>query len=202
MGKHSALSPLLLLGGALLGYSVLRQGQNTAATLTTGRMAGFQPKKLRGTYLDCEATVRFTNTHPTRPTNLQRLSLNVQSAQGVIFATAHLPAGQAPLAPGTTTDVRLPVTVELMPLLLQVVNLTNIPTLLKSFTSVGSVITWLTTKAGLRDVVLEGQALIDGLVVPLPVQTVNLGLFAPVSKTAPKATATSRRRALTNQVTA
>lgn len=195
------ISPLLLLGGALVGYSLLRQGQNTAATLTTGRVASFQPVRLRGTNLECLAVMRFDNTHPSRPANLQRLGVNVQSEDGVVFATAYLPAGQQPLPASATTNVQLPVVVELMPLVLQVINLAEVPALLRSFTSVGEIMTWLTTKAGLRNCVIEGQAQVDGVVLPLR-QVVNLGLFAPAPKKPAPATPASRGKAITKKTVA
>ena len=201
MGKQSALTPLLLLGGALLGYSVLRQGQNTTATLTTGRLAGFQPKAFRNGALECEAIIRFSNTHPTRAVNLDYLYLTVANPDGVVFADTRTKPGQTPLLPGMTTDVKAIFKIELLPLA-RVVDWTTALDLLKGFTSLGKVMTWLTSRAGLGLVVIEGNAVLQGLVVPLK-QSFDLKTFAPpAAKPAPKATASTRGRALTKKVTA
>ncbi len=93
-------------GGALL-YNFLRQGQNTAATLTTGRLANFRPLRLRGFNLECEIQALFSNTHPTRPTQLQSIGLTISSEAGVIIGTVHQPAPQT-LPPNTTTAVPCP----------------------------------------------------------------------------------------------
>ena len=202
MGKHSAFSPLLLLGGALLGYSFLRQGQNTAATLTTGRLANFRPLRLRGFNLECETQVLFTNTHPTRSTQLQSLGLTISSESGVIIGTVQQPVPQL-LAPNTTTAVTLPVVIELTPLLLQAVNLLALPALLNSFHGTGSVLYWLAHQAGLRNCVLAGTVQLDGLILPVR-RVVDLGVFAPVAAPAPapKGKPAARGAAFTKSVTA
>jgi hypothetical protein len=181
MGKrgNSNLGLVALIVGGALAYNFARQGQNTVATLITGRLANFRPLRLNGFNLECETQVLFTNTHPTRATQLQSLGLTISSASGVIIGTVHQPNPQT-LGPNTTTAVKLPVSIELTPLLLQVIDLTALPALLRSFTGAGSALSWLAHQAGLRNCVLAGTAQVDGLIVPLR-QVVDLGIFAPVA---------------------
>ena len=204
MGKkgNSGLGVAAVFAGGALLYNLFRQGQNTAATLTTARPANFRPVRLNGFNLECEMQVLFTNNHPSRPAQLQSLGLTVSSESGVIIGTV-VNARPQTLVPHTTTAVPMLVTIELAPLLLQVVNLAALPALLRSFTGVGSALQWVARQAGLRNCVLDGTAQVDGLVLPVH-HVADLGFFAPVppppkpGKSAP----TAKNRALTKKVVA
>ncbi len=205
MGKkgNNGLGVAAVVAGGALLYNFFRQGQNTAATLTTARLANFRPVRLNGLNLECETQVLFTNTHPSRPAQLQSLGLTISSESGVIIGTV-VNARPQTLVPHTTTAVTMLVTIELQHLLLQVVNLTALPALLRSFTGLGSALQWVARQAGLRNCVLAGTAQIDGLVLPVR-QVVDLGFFAPAPPPAPprtKAAPTAKNKALTKKVTA
>lgn len=186
---------------ALLGYSFLRQGQNTAATLTTARLVNFRVVRLRGFNLECEAQLAFFNSHPSRTVRVQSLGLAVWSERGAQIGTVRTPTG-VELAANNTTAVPIEVSINLMDIA-AMIDYSAAVSVLTSLTSVGKVLAWLTRQAGFRNCVFRGTAQLDGLVLPLNF-TKDLGVFAPTpaKPVAPRPTVQSRGRALTQSVTA
>jgi hypothetical protein len=159
---NGSMGLLLALGAGLAAFSVLRQGQASASTLTTARLTGFELKGLKGTSISAIASVEFSNTDVKRDTTLQALGMNVVY-NNTIISTVHLVTPHV-LPANQNTTVPIPMTVNLGGLLTQLALTGKVPPL-SAFKSLTAAKQYLQDKVAPEALQMQGSAKVDGVAI-------------------------------------